>query len=98
LPTFARHCGRESRKPDQEWIQVVRLLERHGAGVVEAAIVEALQRNSPRLETIALLLRCADTVEPPVWPAVPVARAELATMQVAPPVLSAYDTLTEGTP
>ena len=49
---------------------MVRLLERHGAGVVEAAIVEALQRNSPRLETIALLLRCADTVEPPVWPAV----------------------------
>jgi hypothetical protein len=86
---------KQTRKPDQEWIRVVRLLETHGVSAVEAAIAEALKRGSPRLETIALLLRRAHTPEPPVWPPVPVARAELATMQVAPPVLSAYDTLTE---
>lgn len=48
---------KDTRKPDQEWVQVLRLVEEHDADLVEAATLEALERGSGRLETIRQILR-----------------------------------------
>ena len=47
----------QTRKPDQEWVRMLRLLETYPAPAVEAAVAAALARDSPRLETVRLLLR-----------------------------------------
>ena len=39
-------------KPDQEWVQMLRLMETHPAAAVERAARAALKRHSPRLETV----------------------------------------------
>lgn len=49
-----------TRKPDQEWVRVLRLLEEYSQEAVEAAVAEALERDTPRLETIQQLLRQQD--------------------------------------
>jgi transposase len=48
---------KDTRKPDQEWVKVLLLLEEHEAEQVEAAVAEALERGSGRLETIRQILR-----------------------------------------
>jgi transposase len=83
-----------TRKPDQEWIRVLRLVEGHPRAAVEAAVAEALERGSPRLETVRLLLRRQTAAAAPALRPAPVARADLAALEVSPPVLGAYDTLT----
>jgi transposase len=85
-----------TRRPDREWVQVLRLLEDHPQGEVEAAVAEALERGSPRLETVRLLLRRRDEGDAPLLQPAPVARPELATLQVRPPRLDAYDVLWGG--
>ena len=47
----------QTRKPDQEWVRMLRRLETYPAPAVEAAVAAALARDSPRLETVRLLLR-----------------------------------------
>jgi transposase len=82
------------RKPDREWISILRLLEEHPQERVAAAVREAIERTSPRLETIRLLLRRRDTpvvVTEPAW----VSQPELAQIVVEPPSLAAYDVLGE---
>ena len=94
LRTALRDC---TRKADQEWVSVLRLLEQHAADELEHAVRQALQRGSPRLATVQQLLRrgpsCAGTIEP-----VPLSRLDLATLTVAPPTLAAWDCLTEISP
>jgi transposase len=85
-----------TRRPDREWVQVLRLLEDHPQGQVEAAVAEALERSSPRLETIRLLLRRHDESGAPRLEPAPVPRPELATLTVEPPTLGAYDVLWGG--
>ena len=46
-----------TRKPDQEWVRMLRLMETHPAAAVEHAVAVALERHSPRLETVRLILR-----------------------------------------
>jgi transposase len=82
-----------TRRPDREWVQVLRLLEDHPEGEVEAAVAEALERGSPRLETVRLLLRRRDESDAPVLQPAPVARSDLAELSVTLPRLDAYDTL-----
>ena len=82
------------RKPDREWISVLRLLEEHSQDRVAAAVRQAIDRESPRLETIRFLLRRGDEKPVTIEPA-PVSRPELARMRVAAPSLAAYDTLGE---
>ena len=82
-----------TRRPDREWVQVLRLLEAHPEVEVEAAVAEALERGSPRLETVRLLLRRRDETALPVLQPAPVARADLAQLQVPRPTLAAYDAL-----
>jgi hypothetical protein len=89
---------RHTRKPDQEWVGVLRLLEKHDEGTVERAIEEAWERGSPRLETIRMLLRPAPAGSELPVPPVSVERAELARLTVEPPLLSRYDGLVEVTP
>ena len=85
-----------TRRPDREWVQVLRLLEAHPEAEVEAAVAEALECGSPRLETVRLLLRRRDEAALPVLQPAPVARADLAQLQVPQPTLAAYDALWGG--
>jgi hypothetical protein len=41
-----------TRRPNREWGQVLRLLEAHPEAEVEVAVAEALECDSPRLETV----------------------------------------------
>jgi len=84
---------RHTRHPDREWVQVLQLLEDVNERELEEAVAEAIERGSPRLETIRLLLRHAS--EQPAGRAEPVEvkRADLAMIQVAEPSLAAYDAL-----
>ena len=56
----------------------------------------ALERHSPRLETVRLILRQQQAGPPPVCPPVAGVRPELARIAVPTPTLSAYDALVEG--
>jgi hypothetical protein len=83
------------RKPDQEWIRVLRLLERHDMAEVEAAVLGALERCSPRLQTVQMLLR-HEGADPPRAEPVESQREELAALDVAIPDLTAWDVLCRG--
>ncbi len=88
--------ARHTRKPDQEWVRMLRLMETHPAAAVERAVTAALERHSPRLETVRLILRQQQSGPPPVCPPVTGVRPELAEIAVPAPTLSAYDALVEG--
>jgi len=83
-----------TRKPDREWVSVLRLLELHDMEDVAAAIEEARERHSPRLETIRALLRRGHEIPRAAEP-VNLARMDLAAITVEPPRLAAYDELVE---
>lgn len=87
-----RQLHRSTRRPDREWVKVLRLLESHAEQEVEAAVEEALRRDSPRYETVRLLLRQEQQGDGPKPRPVPVC-TELATVQVQEPALEAYDAL-----
>ena len=88
--------AKHTRKPDQEWVRMLRLMETHPAPAVERAVTAALERHSPRLETVRLILRQQQAGPPPVCPPVAGVRPELARIAVPTPTLSAYDALVEG--
>ena len=88
--------AKHTRKPDQEWVRMLRPMETHPAAAVEYTVRAALDRHSPRLETVPLILRQQETGPPPVCPPVTGVRPELARMAVPAPTLSAYDALVEG--
>ena len=75
---------------------MLRLMETHPPAAVERAVAAALERGSPRLETVRLLLRQQQNGPPPVCPPVTGVRPELARIAVPAPTLSAYDALVEG--
>jgi transposase len=80
-----------TRKPDREWVSVLRLLEQNDMEDVVAAVEEALANHTPRLESIRSLLRRRDSVTVHVHPIV--VSADLAAIEVAPPKLEEYDDL-----
>ena len=82
-----------TRKPDQEWVRMLRLMETHPAAAVERAVTLALERHSPRLETVRLILRQQQAGPPPVCRPVMGVRPDLARITVAAPHLAAYDVL-----
>ena len=86
----------QTRKPDQEWVRMLRLLETYPAPAVEAAVAAALARDSPRLETVRLLLRQRAAGPRPAIRPVPTVRADLARIAGPAPTLAAYDVLTGG--
>ena len=88
--------AKHTRKPDQEWVRMLRLMETHPAAAVERAVAAALERHSPRLETVRLILRQQEAGPPLVCPPVASVRPELARIAVPAPRLSAYDALVEG--
>ena len=75
---------------------MLRLMETHPAAAVERAVATALERQSPRLETVRLILRQQQAGPPPVCLPVAGVRPELARITVAAPTLAAYDALVEG--
>ena len=77
--------AKHTRKPDQEWVRMLRLMETHPAVAVERAVRAALERHSPRLETVRLILRQQEAGPPPVCPPVTGVRPELARIAVASP-------------
>ena len=84
--------AKHTRQPDQEWVRMLWLMEQHPA--VERAVTTALERHSPRLETVRLILRQQPT---------PARRRgagrsqrcarKLARTAVVAPTLAAYDVL-----
>lgn len=86
---------KDTRKPDQEWVRVLLLAEEHGEDALEAAVAEALERGSGRLETIRQILRRIER-ESEMRPtqAVPTDPA-LLEITIEAPTLSAYDELGE---
>jgi transposase len=85
---------RSTRKPHQEWIRVLRLLEVHPLEEVEAAVKHSFERGSARLETIRMLLRREAEVPAIVEPA-QVRHPALAALTVPAPALESYDALLE---
>ncbi len=85
--------ARHTRKSDQEWIRMLRLMETHPAAAVERAVTVALERHSPRLETVRLILRQQQGGPPPVCQPVMEVRPDLARITVPAPTLAAYDAL-----
>lgn len=79
-----------TRKPDREWVRVLRLAEEHPLDRVADAVRAALQAKTPRLESIRLLLRGREGDRAPADP-VPIARPDLAAVRVEAPDLAAYD-------
>jgi transposase len=85
----AKLCER-TRKGDQEWIRVMRLLECHERDALTAAVEEALMRGSPSLATIRMLLERGDSSgHATALPAI--ARTELLSLEVRKPRLEAWD-------
>jgi hypothetical protein len=82
------------KKPDQEWVRVLRLLEEHSMEDLEASVAQAIERGSPKLETIRMLIRQRRGGDLEIRPAA-VARADLAAIAVAQPRLASYDELVE---
>ena len=58
--------AKHTRKPDQEWVRMLRLMETYPAAAVERAVRAALERHSPRLATVRLILRQQEAGPPPV--------------------------------
>ena len=85
--------ARHTRKSDQEWVRMLRLMETHPAAAVERAVTVALERHSPRLETVRLILRQQQGGPPPVCQPVMEVRPDLARITVPAPTLAAYDAL-----
>jgi transposase len=90
-----RALREETRKPDCEWVQVLRLLETHTQEDLAAAARHALERGSPRLATIRMLLRREESPAERAEPVV-LSREDLAAVTVPEPDLSAYDVLVEA--
>ena len=82
------------KKPDQEWVRVMRLLEEHSLEELEVAVRESIERASPRLETIRMLVRQKKGSGLELR-AAEVAREGLASIVVATPELAPYDVLVE---
>ncbi len=76
---------------------VLQLMETHPAAAVERAVRAVLERHSPRLETVRLILQQQEAGPPPVCAPVTGVRPGLARIAVPAPALSAYDALVEGT-
>jgi Mu transposase, C-terminal domain len=83
------------RRSDREWVRVLLLLEGHSMEDLESAVQAALERGSPSVETIRMILRQRSS-EPTVITPAPLARPELASIQVAIPDLADYDDLHGG--
>ena len=57
---------RSTRASPQEWVRMLRLMETHPTAAVERAVTAAVERHSPRLETVRLILRQQQAGPPPV--------------------------------
>lgn len=86
----------EVRKPDQEWVRILRLMESHSMDDVEAAVRQALDRGSSRLSTVHLLLRQGIENEQLRPAPIELERVDLREIEVAAPKLEAWDVLLEG--
>ena len=75
---------------------MLRRLETSPAPAVEAAVAAALARDSPRLETVRLLVRQRAAGPRPAIRPVPTVRADLARIAVSAPPVAASDVLTGG--
>jgi transposase len=82
----------QTRRPEREWVEVLKLLLTDPQEEVEAATRWAIERGSPRLATIRMILRREEGPPPPASP-VSLTREDLAAVSVEKPDLSAYDAL-----
>ena len=79
-----------TRKGDQEWVRVMRFLERHDMDTLTRAVEEALAHGSPSLETVRMVLERGDSkAHVAALPAI--VRSELLSIEVRAPRLEAWD-------
>jgi hypothetical protein len=71
--------------------QLMKLLEEHGAAAFRRAIVEALERGTPRASSVAFLLRRQPRATPPALDLSRYPQAQ--SLDVRPPSLETYDEL-----
>jgi transposase len=95
LEKVREELRRHTRRPDREWVQILRLMERHSQENLERCAAQALERGSPRLETIEMLLRSGGSGEPIPLERLALERSDLAALDVAPAILANYDDLYE---
>jgi transposase len=82
----------------QQTLQLLKLLDRYGAPALRRAILEALQRDTPRASSVAFLLRQREKASPASAP-VPVdlsRHPEAQSIDVQPHALETYDELTRN--
>lgn len=82
------------RKPQQEWVRVLRLTEEHALEDVAAAAELALEQGAPQVATVRALLRVAQDDIREAEP-VEVTRPDLAGLVVPAADLTGYDVLGE---
>ena len=92
-PQGRAELATHTRTPDQKWVRMLRLMEPPPAAAVERAVTVALERHSPRLETVRRILRQPPAGPPPVCLPVTWVRPDLVRIAVAAPHLAAYDVL-----
>ena len=81
--------ARHTRKPEQEWVRTLRLMETHPGASVECAVTTAFERQSPRLKTVPLILRQQQAGPRPVCRPVSEVEPEPAQITVPVPMLAA---------
>ena len=85
-----------TRKPDQEWVRVLRLMEAHSMNEVERAVIEALERGSPRLETVQMILRQESEADFLIANPASLEHSDLLAIEIAEPNLADWDALCAG--
>lgn len=85
----------QTRHPDREWVEVLKLMLTHAEEDVALAAAASIERGSPRLATVRMLLRRDDLPPRPAEPVV-LSRQDLAEVAVEKPDLSGYDRLVES--
>jgi transposase len=85
----------QTRHPDREWVEVLKLMLTHPEEDVAAAAAASIERGSPRLATVRMLLR-REELPPRIAEPVALSREDLAAVAVEKPDLAGYDRLVES--
>jgi hypothetical protein len=91
---FLETAFRRGESAARQSVQLLHLLDEYGAGELQVALREALERNTPRVSSVAFLLaRRRRRLQSPPPPVDLSRRPELAAVDVQTPDVEVYDDL-----